>query len=116
MLDANDCQVHADRIWKMGLWCLRCVSAEWSGCFRERADKSSLYSGQADLLIDGQIVVRNSENQVPGDIFFGSGTIEELGHMDLEKGKAYELSMNWSNFEPVNPNGMAAARSSTAQI
>lgn len=48
-------------------------------------------SGTGKLFVDGQCVVDNETTQTPGDSFFGSGTIEEIGRIKLEKGKTYHI-------------------------
>jgi beta-glucosidase len=58
--------------------------------------------GQAKLFINDKLVVANVENQKLGDLFFGTGTIEEKGTIKLEAGKTYDLRMDWSNFKPVD--------------
>jgi len=66
-------------------------------------------SGQADLYIDGNVVVKNSENQTAGELFFHTGTVEEKGKTTLEKGKEYKLTLEWSNFKPIVKNGRCNA-------
>ncbi|KAK5094635.1 hypothetical protein LTS08_008491 [Lithohypha guttulata] len=51
--------------------------------------------GTARLYVDGQVVVSNVENQKPGTSFLGSGTIEEIGSCQLEKGKQYKVLVQW---------------------
>lgn len=64
-------------------------------------EESGLYDfglavqGTAKLYIDGQLVVSNVENQKPGTSFLGSGTIEEQGSIQLEKGKQYKVLAQW---------------------
>lgn len=65
-------------------------------------------SGQANLYINDRLVVSNAENQVLGDIWFGTGTIEEKGEIELTAGKTYNMRLEWSNFKPVNPNGVSS--------
>lgn len=48
-------------------------------------------SGTGKLFVNGQCVVDNETTQTPGDSFFGSGTIEEIGCIKLEKGKTYHI-------------------------
>ncbi len=45
--------------------------------------------GTGQLFIDGKLIVDNVHDQRPGTAFFGSGTVEEIGSMDLEAGKSY---------------------------
>lgn len=64
-------------------------------------DESSGYefslsvSGTGKLFIDGQCVVDNETVQTPGDSFFGSGTVEEIGAINLEKGRAYNVHITF---------------------
>jgi beta-glucosidase len=48
-------------------------------------------AGTAILYVDGRLVVDNENNQVVGDSFFGSGTNERTGMVDLEAGKTYNI-------------------------
>lgn len=47
--------------------------------------------GTATLFIEGHLIIDNETNQQPGDSFFGSGTIEEIGTTNLKAGKDYML-------------------------
>lgn len=51
--------------------------------------------GTGRLLIDGKLVVENVHDQRPGTAFFGSGTVEEIGSMDLEAGKPYKVRVEF---------------------
>ena len=51
--------------------------------------------GTGQLLIDGNLVVENIHDQRPGTAFFGSGTAEETGLMDLEAGKSYKIRVEF---------------------
>ena len=43
------------------------------------------------------MVVENSKDQKPGTAFLGTGTIEERGHMSLEKDQIYEVQLVLDN-------------------
>lgn len=51
--------------------------------------------GTGRLYIDGHLVVSNMENQKPGSVFLGSGTVEEKGTIRLEQGRQYKLLVQW---------------------
>ena len=59
-------------------------------------------SGIAKLYIDGKEVVDNQTHQQAGDSFFGSGTREERGSIELEKGKTYDLLVQFGTAPMMN--------------
>ncbi|PVH81577.1 glycoside hydrolase family 3 protein [Cadophora sp. DSE1049] len=65
------------------------------------AEESGLYDfgicvqGTARLYIDGKLVVSNVENQRSGPSFLGSGTVEEVGTMEMVAGKQYRVLLQW---------------------
>jgi beta-glucosidase len=52
-------------------------------------------AGTGKVFVDGELVVDNETKQVKGDSFFGSGTREELGTIELEKGKEYKVTVTF---------------------
>ncbi|KZF23064.1 glycoside hydrolase family 3 protein [Xylona heveae TC161] len=52
-------------------------------------------NGTGKLFIDGRIVVDNASQQRTGDSFFGSGTVEEIGSIEMKAGKTYEVGMQF---------------------
>lgn len=52
-------------------------------------------AGIGKVYVDGKMVIDNETEQTPGDSFFGSGTIDEIGRMNLEKGKAYSVRIDF---------------------
>ncbi|KAI0470724.1 beta-glucosidase [Xylariaceae sp. FL0804] len=54
-------------------------------------------SGTANLYVNDELVVNNSEKQRPGDAFFGSGTAEERATYKLEKGKTYDIRVQFGS-------------------
>jgi beta-glucosidase len=48
-------------------------------------------SGTGKIFVDGKCIVDNETVQTPGDSFFGSGTIEEIGSIKLMQGKSYNI-------------------------
>ncbi|KAI1098756.1 glycoside hydrolase family 3 protein [Jackrogersella minutella] len=54
-------------------------------------------SGTANLYINDELVVDNTENQTVGDAFFGSATEEVKGFYELEKGKTYNFKVTFGS-------------------
>ncbi|KAJ5247635.1 hypothetical protein N7468_002618 [Penicillium chermesinum] len=60
-------------------------------------EESGLYDfgvtvvGTGQLFVDGQLVVDNTKNQKQGSAFFGSGTIEKRGSIELKAGQTYKI-------------------------
>ena len=48
-------------------------------------------SGTAKLFVDGKLVIDNETKQIPGETFFGNGTIEEIGIVHMEEEKTYHI-------------------------
>lgn len=65
--------------------------------------KSGLYDfglsvlGTAKLYIDGKLIVDNSKDQVRGYCFFGSGTVEKNGAVELVEGKEYDFLVEFGS-------------------
>ena len=53
--------------------------------------------GTCTLTIDGVLIVDNATKQVPGDSFFGSGTIEEIGSIEVKAGQKYKLEVSFAS-------------------
>lgn len=53
--------------------------------------------GTALLFIEGRLIIDNETKQQPGDSFFGSGTIEEIGTTNLKAGKDYMLRVLYAS-------------------
>jgi beta-glucosidase len=53
--------------------------------------------GTAKLLIDGNCIIDNSTNQIPGGTFLGAGTREEVGPMKLQAGKTYKIMLHFGS-------------------
>ncbi|KAJ5953684.1 hypothetical protein N7454_000580 [Penicillium verhagenii] len=53
--------------------------------------------GTAVLYINDKLVVDNATQQRAGGSFFGSGTVEELGFVELQKGTRYDFRLEWGN-------------------
>lgn len=56
-----------------------------------------IVSGSANLYINDELVINNSEKQTLGDAFFGSATVEEKGFYQLEKGKTYDFKVTFGS-------------------
>lgn len=53
--------------------------------------------GTAQLYIGGKSVIDNTKDQVPGDSFFGAGTIEKKGAIELKAGKPYDILVEFGS-------------------
>jgi beta-glucosidase len=53
--------------------------------------------GTALLFINGKVVIDNATQQRAGGSFFGSGTVEEIGFVELQAGVAYDIRLEWGN-------------------
>lgn len=53
--------------------------------------------GTAKLYVNGQMVVDNETVQRAGDSFFGSGTAEETGSIELKSGQTYEVKIEFGS-------------------
>ncbi|XXH03297.1 hypothetical protein Hte_009695 [Hypoxylon texense] len=56
-----------------------------------------IVSGSANLYINGELIVDNTEKQTLGEAFFGSATVEEKGFYKLEKGKTYDFKVTFGS-------------------
>jgi beta-glucosidase len=63
-------------------------------------------SGAATLYVDNKLVVDNSKNQRPGTAFFGGGTLEETGIVDLVAGQKYTINCYYSRQSPLFRPGL----------
>ncbi|KAF7193791.1 putative beta-glucosidase I [Pseudocercospora fuligena] len=54
-------------------------------------------AGTAKVFVDGKEVVDNLTKQRPGDSFFGVGTREEIGGIQLEAGKTYNVHIEFGS-------------------
>jgi beta-glucosidase len=66
-------------------------TAESSGIY----DFGLCVQGTGELYIDGELLVRNVDNQLPGSSFLGSGTAEEIGTKELQQGRQYRILVQW---------------------
>lgn len=53
-------------------------------------------AGTAKLFVDGKLVVDNATKQRAGDSFFGTGTADEIGTIKMEKGKTYNIYVDFA--------------------
>ncbi|HEY64224.1 MAG TPA: beta-glucosidase [Caldilineae bacterium] len=63
-------------------------------------------AGLSRLYIDGKEVVDNWTEQRPGEAFFGMGSEEKTGQMELTAGRAYEIKIEYSKRDPGRPGGL----------
>jgi beta-glucosidase len=61
-------------------------------------DFGVVVSGTAALYIDGELVVDNTKDQEPSDNFFGAGTAEKRGSVQLKADKKYKLRIQFGSF------------------
>ncbi|KAI0596160.1 beta-glucosidase [Biscogniauxia sp. FL1348] len=54
-------------------------------------------SGTANLYINDELVINNTDVQRPGDAFFGSATVEEKGTYKFAKGKTYHVKVTFGS-------------------
>ncbi|CDR47499.1 CYFA0S32e01002g1_1 [Cyberlindnera fabianii] len=53
--------------------------------------------GTAQLFVDDKLVVDNKTKQTRGNTFFNQGTIQEVGSIKLEKGKKYNIRIEFGS-------------------
>ena len=61
-------------------------------------------AGTGKLFIDDTVVVDNETNQVPGDSFFGFGTREQIGSMDMQADRTYKIVVQFGTAPTRNYN------------
>lgn len=53
--------------------------------------------GAGNLYVDDKLIIDNETTQKQGQAFFGSGTVEEKGTVKLEKGKKYNVRVEFAS-------------------
>lgn len=53
--------------------------------------------GTANLYIDDKLIIDNTSAQRKGNAFFGKGTVEEVGTVEMEEGKTYKLRIEFGS-------------------
>lgn len=75
--------------------------ADFEGSFVPEEDRewdlSLIVHGTAKLFVNGELVVNNAENQVPGEAFFGMATEERKGRIQLKKGETYNIKVEFGS-------------------
>jgi beta-glucosidase len=66
--------------------------AEESGTY----DFGLAVQGTGILYVNGKQLIRNVEDQRAGSSFLGVGTVEETAALELEAGKAYDITVQWA--------------------
>ncbi|TFY57890.1 hypothetical protein EVJ58_g6745 [Rhodofomes roseus] len=61
-------------------------------------------AGRAKLFVDGKLVVDNWTKQLRGDAFFGSGSVEEKGTVQLKAGVKHDILVEFCNVRAPAPN------------
>ena len=59
--------------------------------------------GTGKLYVDEKLLIDNSDNQRTGTAFFGAGTVEEIGSIDLIAGKAYRITVKYGTAPTAEP-------------
>ncbi|TWU72046.1 hypothetical protein ED733_002213 [Metarhizium rileyi] len=54
-------------------------------------------SGTAKTFVNDKLIVDNATRQVAGDAFFGTGTREERGRVDMKKGEKYDIRVEFGS-------------------
>lgn len=57
-------------------------------------------AGRAKMFLDGKMVIDNWTTQRPGEWFYGQGTVEETGVVELQAGKPVEIVVTYTNTRP----------------
>ncbi|PPQ81597.1 hypothetical protein CVT26_013572 [Gymnopilus dilepis] len=60
-------------------------------------------AGRAKLWVDGSLLIDNWSKQIPGDFFYGQGTIEEKASVNVKAGKPVDIFVLYTNTPP--PDG-----------
>lgn len=90
LLDYKNPEITDDRFW-IDVTCS--ITPPQSGDY----EFSLIVSGTAKLFVDGNLVVNNADNQVAGDSFFGSGTIEVKNTTYLEGNRKYDVLVKFGS-------------------
>ncbi|TVY90955.1 putative beta-glucosidase I [Lachnellula willkommii] len=53
--------------------------------------------GTAKLYVDGNLIIDNESKQRQGTVFFGNGTLEEIGLISVKKGQTYHLKVEYAS-------------------
>ncbi|KAL1409700.1 hypothetical protein Q8F55_003696 [Vanrija albida] len=78
------------------------MSGKWTAPITGAYEFSLAVCGRAKLYVDGVLVVDNWDVlQTPGETFFGHGTSEEFGQIDVVAGKEYSIRAEFSNIPGV---------------
>ncbi|EED79163.1 hypothetical beta-glucosidase from glycoside hydrolase family GH3 [Postia placenta Mad-698-R] len=96
------------------------LSPEWTIKLRGllTMDKTTTYefgltvAGRARMFANGELVIDNWTKQRPGEFFYGQGTVEEMGTLDLVAGQSIEIMVEYTNTKA--PEGPEADRSQPA--
>ena len=54
-------------------------------------------SGTAQLFVDDKLVIDNASQQTQGETFFGNGTVEVKGTVEMEQGKTYHVRTTFAS-------------------
>lgn len=76
-------------------------------------------AGRAKLYVNGELIIDNWTKQMRGDAFFGMGTVEERGVVELKAGKKHELFIDFTNVrddDVLGGPGISALRVGGAEV
>lgn len=75
--------------------------ADFEGSFVAEEDGTFEFGvvvcGTAQLFVDGQLVVDNATVQRQGEAFFGAGTVEEKGAIEVKNGQRYNVKVEFAS-------------------
>ncbi|CZR61788.1 related to beta-glucosidase [Phialocephala subalpina] len=53
--------------------------------------------GTANLYVNDELIIDNETTQVKGSAFFGNGTVEEKGYIDVKAGQRYDIRVEFAS-------------------
>ncbi|HEY7419252.1 MAG TPA: glycoside hydrolase family 3 C-terminal domain-containing protein, partial [Ktedonobacteraceae bacterium] len=65
-----------------------------------------LSAGQSRFLVDGQEIIDNWTHQTPGDAYFGTGSTEVCTAVEMQAGREYTLTLEFSSIAGSSLNAM----------
>lgn len=92
-------------------------TAEFEADFTGTYDVSIGSLGQTTLLVDGKVVVENVASYQKGELFFGMGSMERRGTVELQKGKTYLFEVrHWNDPTKVVPSPFAGMDQAAGEL
>lgn len=62
-------------------------------------------AGRAKLFVEDELLIDNWTHQRPGDFFYGQGTVEEIGELEVKEGNGIRVEVVYSNTSPEEGKG-----------